>query len=151
MKRKSAGLFCTEQTLATSRHETRLLKSYAGTVRNWRDIGPSGEEVSAHCLFRPAAYAYLDIILAMATLYQMLGQVVRSEDPKVMLAKIQDFERTFEQRYGRKMTDYELSMLKAAREIVDRELWAADNLKQKLSSPRWQLLILSKTVQNLLT
>jgi len=49
------------------------------------------------------------------------------------------------------MTDYELSMLKAAREIVDRELWAADNLKQKLSSPRWQLLILSKTVQNLLT
>jgi hypothetical protein len=87
----------------------------------------------------------------MATLYQMLGQAVRSEDPKVMLAKIQDFERTFEQRYGRKMTDYELSMLKAAREIVDRELWAADNLKQKLSSPRWQLLILSKTVQNLLT
>ena len=48
-----------------------------------------------------------------------------------MLAKIQDVERTFEQRYGRKMTDYELSMLKGAREIVDRELWAADNLKQK--------------------
>jgi hypothetical protein len=48
----------------------------------------------------------------MTTLYEMLGQAVRSEDPKVMLARIQDFERTFEQRYGRKMTDYELSMLK---------------------------------------
>jgi hypothetical protein len=38
----------------------------------------------------------------MTTLYEMLGQAVRSEDPKVMLARIQDFERTFEQRYGRK-------------------------------------------------
>ena len=59
----------------------------------------------------------------MATLYQMLGQAVRSEDPKVMLAKIQDFERTFEQRYGRKMRDDELAMLKIAKEIVERELW----------------------------
>ena len=85
------------------------------------------------------------------TLYQMFSQAVESVDPNIMRAKIEDFETTFEQRYGRKMTVYELSMLKAAREIVDRELWAADNLKQKLSSPRWQLLILSKTVQNLLT
>jgi len=68
--------------------------------------------------------------LAMATLYQMLGQAVRSEDPKVMLARIQDFERTFEQRYGRKMTDYELSMLKTAREIVDRELRAENSEKK---------------------
>jgi hypothetical protein len=66
----------------------------------------------------------------MATLYQMLGQAVRSEDPKVMLAKIQDVERTFEQRYGRKMTDYELSMLKIAREIVDRELRAENSEKK---------------------
>jgi len=70
------------------------------------------------------------IVLAMSTLYQMLGQAVRSEDPKVMLAKIQDFERTFEQRYGRKMTDYELSMLKTAREIVDRELRAENSEKK---------------------
>jgi hypothetical protein len=67
----------------------------------------------------------------MATLYQMLGQAVRSEDPKAMLAKIQDFERTFEQRYGRKMDNYELSMLKtAAREIVDGEL-RAENSEEK--------------------
>jgi hypothetical protein len=58
------------------------------------------------------------------TLYEMFSRAVRSEDPKVMLAKIQDFERTFEQRYGRKMTDYELSMLETAKEIVERELWA---------------------------
>jgi hypothetical protein len=70
------------------------------------------------------------IVLAMSTLYQMLGQAVRSEDPKVMLAKIQDVERTFEQRYGRKMTDYELSMLKIAREIVDRELRAENSEKK---------------------
>jgi hypothetical protein len=66
----------------------------------------------------------------MTTLYQMLGQAVRSEDPKVMLARIQDFERTFEQRYGRKMTDYEFSMLKTAREIVDRELRAEHSEKK---------------------
>ena len=47
-----------------------------------------------------------------------------------MLAKIQDVERTFEQRYGRKMTDYELSMLKIAREIVDRELRAENSEKK---------------------
>jgi hypothetical protein len=46
-----------------------------------------------------------------------------------MLAKIQDFEETFKQRYGRKMTDYELSMLKTAREIVDRELRAENSEK----------------------
>jgi hypothetical protein len=70
------------------------------------------------------------MVLTMATLYQMLGQAVRSEDPKAMLIKIQDLERTFEQRYGRKMTDYELSMLKTAREIVDRELRAENSEKK---------------------
>ena len=60
----------------------------------------------------------------------MPGQAVRSEDPKVMLARIQDFERAFEQRYGRKMRDDELSMLKTAKEIVERELWA-EKLRQK--------------------
>jgi hypothetical protein len=60
----------------------------------------------------------------MMTLYQMFSQAVESVDPNVMRAKIEDFEKTFEQRYGRKMTDYELSMLKTAREIVDRELRA---------------------------
>ena len=70
------------------------------------------------------------MVLTMATLYQMLGQAVRSEDPKAMLIKIQDLERRFEQRYGRKMTDYELSMLKTAREIVDRELRAENSEKK---------------------
>jgi hypothetical protein len=58
------------------------------------------------------------------SIYQMLSQAVESEDPNVMRAKIQDFENTFEQTYRRKMTDDELSMLKTAKEIVERELWA---------------------------
>lgn len=58
----------------------------------------------------------------MTTLYQMLSEVVRSKDPDEMLAKIQDCETTFEQKYGRKMRDEELSMLRTAREIVEREL-----------------------------
>ena len=60
----------------------------------------------------------------MMTLYQMLSQAVESVDPKLMRAKIEDFEKTFEQRYGRKMRDDELAMLKTAKEIVERELWA---------------------------
>ena len=66
----------------------------------------------------------------MMTLYQMFSQAVESVDPNVMRAKIEDFEKTFEQRYGRKMTDYELSMLKTAREIVDRELRAENSEKK---------------------
>ena len=54
----------------------------------------------------------------------MLSQAVESVDPNVMREKIQGFEKTFEQTYGRKMTDDELSMLKTAKEIVERELWA---------------------------
>jgi hypothetical protein len=64
------------------------------------------------------------------TLYQMFSQAVESVDPNVMRAKIEDFEKTFEQRYGRKMRDDELSMLKTAKEIVERELWA-EKLRQK--------------------
>ena len=64
------------------------------------------------------------------TLYQMFSQAVESVDPNIMRAKIEDFETTFEQRYGRKMTDYELSMLKTAREIVDRELRAENSEKK---------------------
>jgi hypothetical protein len=60
----------------------------------------------------------------MMTLYQMLSQAVESVDPQLMRAKIEDFEKTFEQSYGRKMTHEELSMLKTAKEIVERELWA---------------------------
>jgi hypothetical protein len=66
----------------------------------------------------------------MMNLYRMLTQAVESEDPNVMRAKIQDFEKTFEQRDGRKMTDDELSMLKTAKDIVQRELWA-DKLRKK--------------------
>ena len=49
---------------------------------------------------------------------------VESVDPNVMREKIEDFEKTFEQRHGRKMRDDELAMLKTAKEIVERELWA---------------------------
>ena len=64
------------------------------------------------------------------TLYQMLAQAVESEDPNVMRTKIQDFEATFEQSYGRNMTHEELSMLKNAKEIVEREL-GAEKLRTK--------------------
>jgi len=60
----------------------------------------------------------------MMTLYQMLSQAVESVDPQLMRAKIEDFEKTFEQRHSRKMRDDELAMLKTAKEIVERELWA---------------------------
>jgi hypothetical protein len=68
----------------------------------------------------------------MMTLYQMFSQAVEAVDPNVMRAKIEDFEKTFEQRYGRKMRDDELSMLKTAKEIVERELWA-QKLRKKAS------------------
>ena len=60
------------------------------------------------------------------TLYQMLSQAVESVDPQLMRAKIEDFEKTFEQRHGRKMRDDELAMLKTAKEIVERELWGRE-------------------------
>ena len=53
--------------------------------------------------------------VAIMSLYQILSQAVGSEDPNGMRAKIQDFEKTFEQTYRRKMTDDELSMLKPRR------------------------------------
>jgi hypothetical protein len=66
----------------------------------------------------------------MMTLYQMFSQAVESVDPNVMREKIDHFEKTFEQTYGRKMRDDELAMLKTAKEIVERELWA-EKLRQK--------------------
>ena len=60
----------------------------------------------------------------MMTLYQKFLQAVESVDPNVMRAKIEEFEEEFEQKYGRKMRDDELAMLKTAKEIVERELWA---------------------------
>jgi len=60
----------------------------------------------------------------------MFSQAVESVDPNIMRAKIEDFETTFEQRYGRKMRDDELSMRKTAKEIVERELWA-EKLRKK--------------------
>ena len=69
-------------------------------------------------------------LVAMMTLYQMLSQAVESVDPQLMRAKIEDFEKTFEQSYGRKMTHEELSMLKTAKEIVERKLWA-EKLRKK--------------------
>jgi hypothetical protein len=66
----------------------------------------------------------------LMTLYQMFSQAVESVDPNIMRAKIEDFETTFEQRYGRKMRDDELSLLKTAKEIVERELWA-EKLRKK--------------------
>ena len=64
------------------------------------------------------------------TLYQMFSQAVESVDPNVMREKIDDFEKTFEQTYGRKMRDDELAMLQTAKEIVERELWA-EKLRKK--------------------
>ena len=60
----------------------------------------------------------------MMTLYQKFLQAVESVDPNVMRAKIEEFEEEFEQKYGRKMRDDELAMLKTAKEIVERELGA---------------------------
>jgi hypothetical protein len=39
-----------------------------------------------------------------------------------MLARLQEFERAFRQKYGREMTAEELSSLQAAREILERRL-----------------------------
>jgi len=66
----------------------------------------------------------------MMTLYQMFAQAVELVDPNVMRAKIEEFEREFEQKYGRKMSDDELAMLKTAKEIVERELWAEKHRKK---------------------
>jgi predicted negative regulator of RcsB-dependent stress response len=66
----------------------------------------------------------------MMTLYQKFLQAVESVDPNVMRAKIEEFEEEFEQKYGRKMRDDELAMLKTAKEIVERELWA-EKLRKK--------------------
>jgi hypothetical protein len=67
---------------------------------------------------------------SMTTLYQMFSQAIESEDPNAMRAKIQDFEKTFEQTYRRKMTDDELSIVETAKEIVEREL-GAEKLRTK--------------------
>jgi predicted negative regulator of RcsB-dependent stress response len=64
------------------------------------------------------------------TLYQKFLQAVESVDPNVMRAKIEEFEEEFEQKYGRKMRDDELAMLKTAKEIVERELWAEKHRKK---------------------
>jgi predicted negative regulator of RcsB-dependent stress response len=66
----------------------------------------------------------------MMTLYQKFLQAVESVDPNVMRAKIEEFEEEFEQKYGRKMRDDELAMLKTAKEIVERELWAEKHRKK---------------------
>jgi hypothetical protein len=44
--------------------------------------------------------------------------------PVLNVALSQEFERTFEQNYGRKMTDEEQRILKAAREIIQQKLGA---------------------------
>jgi hypothetical protein len=60
----------------------------------------------------------------------MFSQAVELVYPKLMRAKTEDFEKTFEQRYGRKMRDDELAMLQTAKEIVERELWAEKHRKK---------------------
>jgi hypothetical protein len=44
------------------------------------------------------------------------------EDLSPILDRIQKFQETFEQIYHRKMTDEELRVLRAAREIIERTL-----------------------------
>ena len=46
------------------------------------------------------------------------------ENERTVLDRMQEFERTFEQNYGRKMTDEEQRILKAAREIIQQKLGA---------------------------
>jgi hypothetical protein len=47
-----------------------------------------------------------------------------------ILENIREFERTFEQRYGRKMNNEELRLLHVAREIINQKL-AAEDLRQE--------------------
>jgi hypothetical protein len=66
----------------------------------------------------------------LTTLYQMFSQGVESVDPNLMRAKIEEFEKEFQQKYGHKMRDDEFAMLKTAKEIVERELWAEKHTKK---------------------
>ena len=45
-----------------------------------------------------------------------------SGDEYTLLDKITEFERTFEQDYGRKMTIEERCIIEAAKEIIDQKL-----------------------------
>jgi hypothetical protein len=51
------------------------------------------------------------------------------EDELRILENIREFERTFQQRYGRKMNNEELHLLHVAREIIKQKS-AAENLRQ---------------------
>jgi hypothetical protein len=51
------------------------------------------------------------------------------EDELRILENIREFERTFQQRYGRKMNNGELHLLHVAREIIKQKS-AAENLRQ---------------------
>jgi hypothetical protein len=44
----------------------------------------------------------------------------------VILDNIREFEKTFEQRYGRKMNTEEVHVLQAARELIKQKLAAAN-------------------------
>jgi hypothetical protein len=51
-----------------------------------------------------------------------LACVTRISDGAAHLHRIREFERTFEQIYGRKMTPDELRILSAARKIIEQKL-----------------------------
>ena len=44
------------------------------------------------------------------------------EDPHTILDRMREFERTFEQIYGRKVTEDELRILNAAKKIIQQKL-----------------------------
>ena len=44
------------------------------------------------------------------------------EDPHSILDRIREFQRTFEQRYGRQMTEEERSILEVAKENIQQKL-----------------------------
>ena len=49
-----------------------------------------------------------------------------------LLDNLREFERTFEQKYRRKMNAEEVHLLQAAREIIKQQL-AAENLKEDVA------------------
>jgi hypothetical protein len=54
-------------------------------------------------------------------------------DPDALLKRIQEFERTFEEQYRRKMTEDERSILHAARDIIQQQLARGDASEDKIA------------------
>ena len=55
-----------------------------------------------------------------------------SEDVQAVLERMREFERTFEQNYGRKMNDEEQRILEAARKFIQEK--SAEPLKKLVTA-----------------